>query len=155
MKYKIGNVEVEAVQWKYNPQEILDLAGEGSNALSGTSSILIASGCSQIDLKVNDYLVKTDASLFKLSEQDFRNMATKIKEPKFKVGDKAYNIERDSCSSDDTYVNNIKFIRHIVSKISSEDGFIYYFIKGGGDLIRYKESALFTLEEAIEKLKEL
>jgi hypothetical protein len=56
MKYKIGNVEVEA----------------------------------NFSSEYKEWIVDTKTSSFCLSEQDFNNMATKVKEPKFKVGDKVY-----------------------------------------------------------------
>lgn len=155
MKYKIGELKVEAVQWNYNTSEILKFAGLGSTSLVGVSSIFLHIGDFETELEINDYLVKvSEDKFFSLPASQFEKIATKVKEPKFKVGDKVYRIKHDNCAGDiEEY--NIEFIRFIISKISNKDGVINYNIEGGGELIILKEDILFTLEEAIEKLKEL
>jgi hypothetical protein len=148
MKYKIGNVEVEAVQWNgENNNEIINLVLENNPETIDYSSerdfednYLIISRESlrkEYFLKIGYYMVSAGNSLFTLSEQDFNNMATKVKEPKFKVGDKVY-FEGEYFIS--------------VNTIESVDGYSYRLEGCSGSL---KESQLFTLEEAIEKLKEL
>jgi hypothetical protein len=115
MKYKIGNVEVEAVR------------EDGGN-----------------------YRVQTElGSVFWIIEQDFNNMATKIKEPKFKVGDTAYFIE---CGGGDFHCSSVQILS---SEYSDELNGSYHFYTTRLDFDEVFESDLFTLEEAIEKLKEL
>jgi len=152
MKYKIENVEVEAIQWKggLDLNIITDFLKElgfrmfcvERNRKFGTSLDVHAntlSHLSPITLMENDYLVKTKTSLFKLSEQDFNNMVTKVKEPKFKVGDKAYLLGSRAIWLDKVTSITIKG----------------WYILDSDDECEYEESELLTLEEAIEKLKEL
>lgn len=130
MKYKIGNVEVEAVQFDgYNLTEV-------NNFLYGGA----IDNCNK-----SDYIVKTEESLFTLSEQDFNNMVTKMKEPKFEVGDKVYWLSEDC--------EGLSVDKVLIQKIISDknSGIIY----DVGAKHTVKEKYLLTLEEAIEKLEEL
>lgn len=170
MKYKIGNEIVEAIQYLPGDKleritsfctsnndnddlvcEISDIqyfcikgikfSSPESFRISfnypGTTSLKTISSFS---LKFGDYLVKSTTSLFKLTEEEFNNMATKIKEPKFKVGDKVYLFAEKE--------NSIEFSSYIVKEIR-ECG--YYSTSG----YIISESDSLGLEEAIEKLKEL
>lgn len=145
MKYKIGELEVEAVQWNYNPEEILEFAGNGSNLLSGTASGLLCVGDLEIMIEGNSYLVKvSEDKLFSLPASQFEKIATKVKEPKFKVGDKVYfGIVKN---------NNCNIVCGLVSYIDIEDGIKNLYTVDG---YKINEENLFTLEEALEKLKEL
>jgi len=151
MKYKIGNVDVEAVQWNgenefYKISEFLDTIKLGLYGIERDKkdNITIEDEGSQkvAFLEVSEYLVSSKTSLFKLSEQDFNNMATKVKEPKFKVGDKAYYL-------DDEF-DGVSFKNVVIDHHCS-----YGFYRLKGYFSNIDESYLFTLEEAIEKLKEL
>ena len=124
MKYKIGELEVEAVQWN---GENIDLLVKNTKHLKGTTHF-----------NYGDYLIKTDSSTFILSEQDFNKIATKVKGPKFKVGDKVYYFIEDSIT------------KLVISQITEEG---CYKVKFRSAI--YTENQFFTLEEAIEKLKEL
>ena len=156
MKYKIGNVEVEAIQVKRaNRCEI------SSFLRSYFVSIQKNDAYSDIDLKIEirthnailkpnftDWLIITGDSLACLSEQDFNNMATKVKEPKFKVGDKAYYLDVDDAKFDCNAltVQSVEFN-------TLEEIFVYHFDHDTYDFAYQPD--LFTLEEAIEKLKDL
>lgn len=133
MKYKIGNVEVEACQFKgIHFKEMFDFC---KRHYRHRDFIL--------DLQGNDYMISSKGSLFILSEQDFNNMATKVKEPKFKVGDKVYYFEEDDI--------NLDFGCVVISNIHGEGE---YLVNTDTSTIYYEEE-LLTLEEAIEKLKDL
>jgi len=130
MKYKIGNVEVEAYQFKgIHFKEMFDFCKRHHRHCDFI-----------LDLQGNDYMISSKGSLFILSEQDFNNMATKVKEPKFKVGDKVYICGNHLISA--ATINSI-------NKFADE---YWYRVDGGYE---YSEEDLSTLEEAIEKLKEL
>lgn len=151
MKYKIGNVEVEAVQWKGN--NFQEIANFMENKISywdkdiesthPYGSLRIRLGHSYSVIMIGQYIVNSNNSVFKLSEQDFNNMTTKVKEPKFRVGDAAYKVDFQD-------IYNININKYFISKVMPNDE---YHI---GQLnIQIKENRLSTLEEAIEKLKEL
>lgn len=125
MKYKIGELEVEAVQWN---GDNIDLLAKNAKKLRGATHF-----------NYGDYLIITDSSTFILSEQDFNKIATKVKEPKFKVGDKVYLL-------------GSKAIWPVKVASITEGG--WYRLDFDMDL-QYEERELFTLEEAIQKLKEL
>lgn len=144
MKYKIGNTEVEAVQWNSkNFGEIAELL------LDVSEHNIKAKYNSEMNLYIGDqyihknkYIVISGESHFILSEQDFNNMATKVKEPKFKVGDKVYwPFNQKFCPS--------ICVRTITRIVDGCD----YLVDNLESI--YTESELLTLEEAIEKLKEL
>ena len=151
MKYKIGNVEVEAVQWNGYLKGIFDfISHRGFEAPSiklaqgGTVVVNHTNLSGSLFVEIKDYLAISKKSIFALSEQDFNNMATKVKEPKFKVGDKVYNF-----AIDDEY-HCFRLL-----KISSIPSAHSYLMEDDNGQDVYYESDLFTLEEAIEKLKEL
>ena len=112
MKYKIGNVEVEA----------------------------------NFSSEYKEWIVDTKTSSFCLSEQDFNNMATKVKEPKFKVGDIVYLKDE----GDDVF--NLE--KCVIEKVCEDGDFIHYHLEEWV-FKTAEEHELITLEEAIEKLKEL
>ena len=151
MKYKIGELEVEAVQWNGdNKSEIINTwpgLEEGISVnedLWGhyTLSILWVNN----RITYGDYIVKSkDGRFFVLDNQDFNKIATKVKEPRFKVGDVVYYIGRGTkiCKSrsDGTTTQSWPYIYRTVDK---------------NKMVEYlNEDKLLTLEEAIEKLKEL
>ena len=74
-------------------------------------------------------------------------MATKVKEPKFKVGDVAYYI----CQNSD---ENLDYDKIKVESVHFHNDHHTYELTSD-KFNRIHESDLFTLEEAIEKLKEL
>jgi len=148
MKYKIGNTEVEAIQWngdnaiemrRFLPNKACEV--ENDYFLDGINfgTVNFNHNLCRIKLLPKEYLVKSKESIFPLSEQDFNNMATKVKEPKFKVGDKAYLLGLNSIWLD---------------KVTSITVGGWYTLDSDEEC-RYEESELFTLEEIIEKLKEL
>lgn len=153
MKYKIGDLEVEAVRWngdtKLDVQEFLSDLGYYSAYINSNGDLAaeifydkkLQNVCNGNYLKINDYLIKSKDSLFTLSEQDFNKIATKVEEPKFKVGDKVYSIDGDKR-------------RFIIESAYVErcEHQVFYHLDDGCTL---RELELFTLEEAIEKLKEL
>jgi len=151
MKYKIGNVEVEAIQWKGdNFDEIAGLLFKIeehniTTKYNGSMHLYISDDY----IYRSQYIVVLKESHFVLSEQDFNNMATKVEEPKFKVGDKVYWRSTDTIRA----LPNICFDLFKIGFVNEEGGSIFSYNNDKYSHVR--ESELFTLEEAIEKLKEL
>lgn len=144
MKYKIGNQEIEAIQYndKNSYSDLVKLLQLNHSLI--TSSIYsgwVRLETPDLDLVVrdNEYLVVVaPESTFVLSEQDFNNMVTKVKEPKFKIGDVAYIVGRKSIRKD------------VIFSINKNGSYLLCSKAG-----KYEESELFTLKEAIKELKEL
>lgn len=141
MKYKIGKVDVEAVQWNGNNfGEIVALLlkiKEHNITTEYNGSMHLYIGDNYIHR--SQYIVISKESHFVISEQDFHLMATKVKEPKFKVGDKVYLLGSRAIWLDK------------VTSITTKE----WYILDSDDECEYEESELLTLKEAIEKLKEL
>lgn len=145
MKYRIGELEVEAAQWNDDIETILDFVGFRILYTTGPY-LLLYFGELRIKLGTKDFLVKvSEDTFFSLPASQFEKIATKVKEPRFKVGHEVYWISKDcdGLSVDKTKVGEV---------VSDKDlGFCY----DVGGLSLVKEKYLLTLEEAIERLKEL
>jgi hypothetical protein len=129
-KYKIGNLEVEAIQSKGNNfQEI-------HNIIENCSLF------SSLSFEKDEWVIVSRQSVFVLSDEDFNNIAVKVKEPKFKAGDKVYY-----CSEYGIEVMQVK--KQIIKAAEN-----IYILENEGET-HYYEYELFTLEEAIERLKQL
>jgi hypothetical protein len=129
-KYKIGNLEVEAIQSKGNNfQEI-------HNIIENRSLF------SSLSFEKDEWVIVSRQSVFVLSDEDFNNIAVKVKEPKFKVGDNVY-----ICGVERIY-------KIVISSVSKKEMYDQYWYTGE-DSYEYLENELFTLEEAIERLKQL
>lgn len=160
MKYKIGNVEAEAIQWNGDNDNDINKFVESINtraekqdqviffASYGQRGLLFRElslkGCKINLTREAGFVVYTGSSLLFIMNQDFNNMATKVKEPKFNVGDIAYYIYTTCKNLDCDKVKIIKVI---------DNGTQLYYESNYFSGI--EEDKLFTLEEAIEKLKEL
>lgn len=148
MKYKIGELEVEAVQWnRSNLQEFKKILNPIIEVDTALRYLMIYDGSETILLDEGDFLVKTEETMFMLSEDEFNKMATKVEEPKFKVGDVVYYFEIDSEEDN----RGIDFFRLTITNVSREGAYL----TDTSDSTTYYKSELLTLEEAIEKLKEL
>ena len=103
MKYKIGELEVEAFQWKGDDLGQFKhlspwLSGLGISIYREDYIVIngnIKNRYIEIHLREGDFLIMTHRSMFALSENEFNKIAVKVleqwqKEPKFKVGDKVY-----------------------------------------------------------------
>lgn len=175
MKYKIGDLEVDAVQWNgHNDNELKSIVSQHHsedsiyfserNYVNKYIIINIQTHQKNYRLNLTDYIIVTNSSIFTLSEREFNIMAVKIKEPepKFKVGDAVYLI--------DDYMIDIKIQKVTLTAIlkqpskSRHSKEIFYEANGHFKVLNshllnnfesIAESKLFTLEETIEKLKEL
>ena len=150
MKYKIESQEVEAIQYTgKNFQEICKFMGDYSSPIPSIESnghypnieLTIRLGSSVSDISIGHYIIISKNYVFNLSEQDFNNMVIKTKEPKFKVGDIVYYIGIDGTKFDCDLVT--------ISKVNETSYDLY------DKHHHVTEQELFTLEEAIEKLKQL
>lgn len=154
MKYKIGELEVEAVQWNgANDREIffflLDKNLGGIYINNESPKLKIShQGDEKGSASISDFVVVSDKELIIMKESTLNKIATKVKEPKFKVGDVVYSFKkienRDGTKMCKIWKNKIK--KHVKGEIYNLEHHLQN---------EYYESELFTLEEAIEKLKEL